>query len=372
MRLVHVVGTRPNFVKMAPVIAALRERVPDGRARRSSTPASTTTGRCRRSSSRSSACPSPTTCSASAPAPTPSRPRGCSSGSSRCCATSAPDLVLVPATSTRRSPRRSPRRKLGIPVGHVEAGLRSFDRDDARGDQPDRHRPALGPALPALAGGRATNLRARGSTTARMQFVGNTMIDTLVALEDRFRDRERRAPARARAGLLPARHAAPPGARRRAAARRRRSTALARGRRARCRSSSRSIRGPGRCSAARDAPARPAADRPGRLPRLPLARGRRRRGAHRLRRHPGGDDLPRRSVLHAARQHRAPGHGPRRDQHAARPRPGADRRDPGAARRPSRGRRRSGTAAAAPPRSRRTHGTADAARARRRCRSRSW
>src|ERR1044072_9947333 len=31
MRIVYVVGTRPNFVKTAPVIAALRERLPEGR-----------------------------------------------------------------------------------------------------------------------------------------------------------------------------------------------------------------------------------------------------------------------------------------------------------------------------------------------------
>ncbi|HYC80393.1 MAG TPA: UDP-N-acetylglucosamine 2-epimerase, partial [Solirubrobacterales bacterium] len=30
MRVVYVVGTRPNFVKTAPVIGALRERHPDG------------------------------------------------------------------------------------------------------------------------------------------------------------------------------------------------------------------------------------------------------------------------------------------------------------------------------------------------------
>ncbi len=29
MRIVHVLGTRPNFVKMAPVIAALRDRMPE-------------------------------------------------------------------------------------------------------------------------------------------------------------------------------------------------------------------------------------------------------------------------------------------------------------------------------------------------------
>ena len=31
MRIVYVVGTRPNFVKTAPVIGALRERLPAGR-----------------------------------------------------------------------------------------------------------------------------------------------------------------------------------------------------------------------------------------------------------------------------------------------------------------------------------------------------
>ena len=31
MRLLYVVGTRTNFVKTAPVIAALRERLPDDR-----------------------------------------------------------------------------------------------------------------------------------------------------------------------------------------------------------------------------------------------------------------------------------------------------------------------------------------------------
>ncbi len=43
MKLLHVVGTRPNFVKMAPVIAALR-RPTRTAATCSSTPASTTTG----------------------------------------------------------------------------------------------------------------------------------------------------------------------------------------------------------------------------------------------------------------------------------------------------------------------------------------
>ncbi len=69
-----------------------------------------------------------------------------------------------------------------------------------------------------------------------------------------------------------------------------------------------------------------------RLPRLPLARGRRRGGPHRLGRDPGGDDVARRPLLHPARQHRAPGDRPGGHEHAARPRSRADRGDPGAPR----------------------------------------
>ena len=167
------------------------------------------------------------------------------------------------------------------------------------------------------------NLRAEGVDDERMKFVGNTMIDTLVALEDRIRERGAARVARRRAGELPAGHAAPAGARRRAAARPRRWAALGGVARElpvvfpvhpRTRKMLDGRRVPGRDP-----------HRPGRLPRLPLARGRRGGRAHRLGRDPGGDDLPRRPLLHAARQHRAAGHDPRRDQHAAGPRPGAHR-----------------------------------------------
>ena len=110
------------------------------------------------------------------------------------------------------------------------------------------------------------------------------MIDTLVALEERFRA----AGTAARLGVEPggyaARHPAPPGAGRRAAAARRRCAQLA----ALAARDAGRLPGPpahpqddGGVDA--DAPG-PAADRAARLPRLPLADGRRRRRPHRLRR----------------------------------------------------------------------------------------
>ena len=67
LKVLSVVGARPNMMKVAPVAAVARG--PPGRVRApsSSTRASTTTARCRRSSSRSSGSASPTTAWASGP-----------------------------------------------------------------------------------------------------------------------------------------------------------------------------------------------------------------------------------------------------------------------------------------------------------------
>ena len=76
--------------------------------------------------------------------------------------------------------------KLGIPVVHVEAGLRSFDRS-----MPEEINRVLTDAISDLllvsepTG--VVNLQAEGRPTAAIRLVGNVMIDVLRRLEDRAR-----------------------------------------------------------------------------------------------------------------------------------------------------------------------------------------
>ena len=89
--------------------------------------------------------------------------------------------------------------KLGIPVGHVEAGLRSFDRTmpeeinrivaDAVSDLLFIHSPEA-----------VDNLLREGVAREKIHAVGNTMIDTLVAMRGPHRGARRRAAARPERG----------------------------------------------------------------------------------------------------------------------------------------------------------------------------
>jgi UDP-N-acetylglucosamine 2-epimerase (non-hydrolysing) len=92
-----------------------------------------------------------------------------------------PDLVLVPGDVNSTLAAALVAAKLGLPVGHVEAGLRSFDRDmpeeinriltDQVSDLLFIHSPEA-----------REHLKREGIPRERIHYIGNTMIDTLVAM----------------------------------------------------------------------------------------------------------------------------------------------------------------------------------------------
>jgi UDP-N-acetylglucosamine 2-epimerase (non-hydrolysing) len=97
-----------------------------------------------------------------------------------------PDLLLVPGDVNSTLAATLVAAKLGVPLGHVEAGLRSFDRT-----MPEEINRIVADEFSDYlfihSDEARVNLRAEGIGAERIHFVGNTMIDTLVAMEDRFR-----------------------------------------------------------------------------------------------------------------------------------------------------------------------------------------
>jgi UDP-N-acetylglucosamine 2-epimerase (non-hydrolysing) len=185
MRIVYVIGTRPNFVKTAPVIAALRERLPDGRH------AIVHTGQHYDRMMSEVFFEELGT-----PAPDHMLEVGSGSHAVQTARTmerlepvleeERPDLVLVPGDVNSTLAAVLTAVKMGIPVGHIESGLRSFDRtmpEEVNRIVADE----LSERLYLHSEEAIENLRAEGIAEERMKFVGNTMIDTLIALEGRFR-----------------------------------------------------------------------------------------------------------------------------------------------------------------------------------------
>jgi UDP-N-acetylglucosamine 2-epimerase (non-hydrolysing) len=97
-----------------------------------------------------------------------------------------PDLVVVPGDVNSTLAASLAVAKSGIALAHVESGLRSFDRT-----MPEEINRTITDQLSDLlflhSDEAAENLRAEGVADDRMHMVGNTMIDTLVSLEDRIR-----------------------------------------------------------------------------------------------------------------------------------------------------------------------------------------
>jgi UDP-N-acetylglucosamine 2-epimerase (non-hydrolysing) len=112
------------------------------------------------------------------------------------------DLVLVVGDVNSTIACALVASKLGIPVAHVEAGLRSFDRR-----MPEEINRVLTDQISDLLftteAAALDNLRREGVDPARVHFVGNVMIDTLLA----HRDRARATTAHDTIGVAPGRYA---------------------------------------------------------------------------------------------------------------------------------------------------------------------
>lgn len=185
MRVVYVVGTRPNFVKTAPVIGAMRERHPQG------SHVVVHTGQ-----HYDRAMSAVFFEELGVPAPDHMLEVGSGSHALQTARTmerlepvllaERPDLVVVPGDVNSTLAAALTAVKMEIPVAHVEAGLRSFDLtmpEEVNRIVADR----FARYLFLHSEEAAENLRAEGIPAERQHLVGNTMIDTLVALEDRFR-----------------------------------------------------------------------------------------------------------------------------------------------------------------------------------------
>ena len=97
-----------------------------------------------------------------------------------------PDVVLVPGDVNSTMAASLATVQLGIPLGHIESGLRSFDRT-----MPEENNRVVADHLSEFlffhSAEARENLLREGLGDRRLHFVGNTMIDSLVAVEERFR-----------------------------------------------------------------------------------------------------------------------------------------------------------------------------------------
>ncbi len=180
--LIHIVGARPNFIKAAPVVAALSAAGADQQLihtgqhydRRMSEVFFEELG-----------------------LPQPDLNLGVGSGShgaqtaallvamEKTFGQAAPDRVIVYGDVNSTLAAALTCAKLGIPIAHVEAGLRSFD--ETMPEEINRRvTDILSDPLYVTAPEGEQNLAREGISGDRVVFVGNPMIDTLLVNLDRF------------------------------------------------------------------------------------------------------------------------------------------------------------------------------------------
>jgi UDP-N-acetylglucosamine 2-epimerase (non-hydrolysing) len=198
MTYMYVVGARPNFVKTAPVMAEMRRRMPEARH------LLVHTGQHYDEMMSSIFLEE-------LGVGEPDHMLGVGSGSHAVQTARVmervepvieqerPDLVLVPGDVNSTLAVTLVAVKMGIPVAHIESGLRSFDRG-----MPEEINRIVADEFSELlfvhSDEAIENLAREGIEQERIHFVGNTMIDSLVAVEHRFRAAETATRLGVRAG----------------------------------------------------------------------------------------------------------------------------------------------------------------------------
>jgi UDP-N-acetylglucosamine 2-epimerase (non-hydrolysing) len=180
----YVAGARPNFVKLAPVVHELRRRLPSVRH------VVIHTGQHydREMSEiffEELGLPEPDHALGVGPGPHGAQTGRALERIEEVLELETPDLVVVPGDVNSTLAGALAAAKLEIPVAHLEAGLRSFDRSmpeeinrvlvDQLADWCFTHSPEA-----------AEHLLREGIPRKRIFFVGNTMIDTLVRMRPRI------------------------------------------------------------------------------------------------------------------------------------------------------------------------------------------
>ncbi|HZT90905.1 MAG TPA: UDP-N-acetylglucosamine 2-epimerase (non-hydrolyzing) [Gaiellaceae bacterium] len=180
-----VVGARPNFMKTAPVVRALRERHPEHEvllvhSGQHYDPAMSDVF------FRELAFPEPDVYLGVGSGTHGVQTARALEGVEAVLLERRPSLVVVPGDVNSTLAAALAAVKLHIPVAHLEAGLRSFDRT-----MPEEHNRVLTDHVSDLllthSESAVANLQREGIDRDRVHLVGNTMIDSLFAVVDRAR-----------------------------------------------------------------------------------------------------------------------------------------------------------------------------------------
>lgn len=187
MRIAYVVGARPNIVKLAPVFRALRRRMP------SADHVLIHTGQHydRLMSEvflEELGMPSPDHMLGVGSGTHTEQTAGVMAGLEACFQHERPDLLMLSGDVNSTLGAALAAAQLKVPLAHVESGLRSFDRTMPE-ELNRRLTDHVADHLFVHCADARENLLAEGIPSERVTFAGNTMIDSLVAMEPAFRNR---------------------------------------------------------------------------------------------------------------------------------------------------------------------------------------